>query len=120
MIKKTLLFSVIISQLIVSCSSNDEPTNAPEGSLTEQIANIIKQPYSKLTPAEQKVKLEAEANVMLVQMDKSKTSGAIEAIQNLEKLLINSKSVKMMAPIRRMTRTDDYCTSMIFIIKYRK
>ncbi len=87
MIKKTLLFSVIISQLIVSCSSNDEPTNAPEGSLTEQIANIIKQPYSKLTPAEQKVKLEAEANVMLVQMDKSKTSGAIEAIQNLEKLL---------------------------------
>lgn len=25
----------------------------------------------------------------------------------------------MMAPIRRMTRTDDYCTSMIFIIKYR-
>ena len=25
----------------------------------------------------------------------------------------------MMAPIRRMTRTDYYCTSMIFIIKYR-
>ena len=25
----------------------------------------------------------------------------------------------MMAPIRRITRTDDYCTSMIFIIKYR-
>lgn len=87
MIKKTLLFSVIISQLIVSCSSSDEPTNDPEGSLTEQIANIIKQPYSKLTPAEQKVKLEAEANVMLVQMDKSKTSGAIEAIQNLGDLL---------------------------------
>ncbi|TDE47085.1 hypothetical protein E0I26_03080 [Flavobacterium rhamnosiphilum] len=86
MIKKILLFSVIISQLTVSCSS-DEPVNAPEGSLTEQIANIIKQPYSKLTPAEQKVKLEAEANVMLVQMDKSKTSGAIEAIQNLGDLL---------------------------------
>jgi hypothetical protein len=30
------------------------------------------------------VKLEAEANEMLVQMNKSKTSGAIEAIQNLE------------------------------------
>ncbi|MDI5896799.1 hypothetical protein [Flavobacterium yafengii] len=87
MIKKILLFSVIISQLTVSCSSSDEPVNAPEGSLTEQIANIIKQPYSKLTPAEQKVKLEAEANVMLVQMDKSKTSGAIEAIQNLGDLL---------------------------------
>ena len=25
----------------------------------------------------------------------------------------------MMAPIRRMTRTDDYCASMIFIIKNR-
>ena len=87
MIKKIFLFSVIISQLTISCSSSDEPTNAPEGSLTEQIANIIKQPYSKLTPAEQKVKLEAEANVMLVQMDKSKTSGAIEAIQNLGDLL---------------------------------
>ncbi|MFV8345041.1 hypothetical protein [Flavobacterium sp. ZB4P13] len=86
MIKKIFLFSVIISQLTVSCSS-DEPVNAPEGSLTEQIANIIKQPYSKLTPAEQKIKLEAEANVMLVQMDKSKTSGAIEAIQNLGDLL---------------------------------
>jgi hypothetical protein len=33
------------------------------------------------------VKLEAEANEMLVQMDKSKTSGAIEAIENLGNLL---------------------------------
>jgi hypothetical protein len=33
------------------------------------------------------VKLEAEANEMLVQMNKSKTSGAIEAIQNLGDLL---------------------------------
>ncbi|MBP2284108.1 hypothetical protein H4V97_002426 [Flavobacterium sp. CG_23.5] len=87
MIKKIFLFSVIISQLTVSCTSNDNPDTTTEGSLTEQIANIIKQPYSKLTPAEQKVKLEAEANEMVVQMDKSKTSGAIEAIQNLGNLL---------------------------------
>lgn len=87
MIKKIFLFSVIISQLTISCSGNDESDSTSEGSLTEQIANITKQPYSKLTPAEQKVKLEAEANTMLVQMDKSKTSGAIEAIQNLEELL---------------------------------
>jgi hypothetical protein len=87
MIKKIFLFSVIISQLTISCSGNDESDSASEESLTEQIANIIKQPYSKLTPSEQKVKLEAEANEMLVQMNKSKTSGAIEAIQNLGDLL---------------------------------
>ena len=77
------MFSVIISQLTISCTKD----NTTEESLTEQIANITKQPYSKLTPSEQKVKLEAEANEMLLQMDKSKTSGAIEAIQNLGNLL---------------------------------
>lgn len=87
MIKKLFFLSVIVSQLTISCTNNDTPDASPEGTLQEQIANIIKQPYSKLTPAEQKVKLEAEANVMLVQMDKSKTSGAIEAIQNLGDLL---------------------------------
>jgi hypothetical protein len=87
MIKKIFLFSVIISQLTISCTGNDESDIISEESLTEQIAAITKQPYSKLTPAEQKVKLEAEANEMLVQMDKSKTSGAIEAIQNLTDLL---------------------------------
>lgn len=87
MIKKIFLFSMIISQLTISCSGIEELENASEESLTAQIAAIIKQPYSKLTPAEQKVKLEAEANEMLVQMNKSKTSGAIEAIQNLGDLL---------------------------------
>lgn len=83
MIKKIFLFSVIISQLTICCTKD----NTTEESLSEQIANITKQPYSKLTPSEQKVKLEAEANEMLLQMDKSKTSGAIEAIQNLGNLL---------------------------------
>lgn len=87
MIKKLFLVSLVVSQLAVSCTNNDNPENSPEGTLQEQVANIVKQPYSKLTPTEQKVKLEAEANEMLVQLDKSKSSGAIEAIENLERLL---------------------------------
>jgi hypothetical protein len=94
MIKKFLFFSVIISQLTISCTNNDDSDTTTDESLTEQIASITKQPYSKLTPSEQKVKLEAEANDMLVQIDKSKTSGAIEAIQNLGDLLsINSVDI---------------------------
>ena len=85
--KKIILLSMIISQLAISCSSNDDSASTDSQSLTEQIATLIKQPYSKLTPSEQKVKLEAEANSMLTQMDKSKTSGAIEAMQNLGNLL---------------------------------
>ncbi|UQD55163.1 hypothetical protein [Flavobacterium sp. K5-23] len=88
MIKKFLLLSVIISQLTISCTndSGDTPDTSADN-LNDQIANIIKQPYSNLTPAQQKVKLEAEANEMLLQMKKSETSGAIEAIQNLGNLL---------------------------------
>lgn len=85
--KKIILFIIIITQLTISCSSNNAVDDPTPQSLNEQIAAIINQPYSKLTPSEQKVKLEAEANAMLVQMDKSKTSGAIEAIQNLGNLL---------------------------------
>lgn len=90
MIKKILLASLVLSQLAISCSSdNEDPKTDPETELTleEQIANLVKQPYSKLTPAEQKIKLEAEANEMLVQLDKSKSSGAIEALENLNRLL---------------------------------
>jgi hypothetical protein len=91
MIKKFLLLSLVASQLMVSCSSDEsgEETTKPEKELTleEQIANLVKQPYSKLTPTEQKAKLEVEANDMLVQLDKSKSSGAIEAIENLNRLL---------------------------------
>ena len=78
---------MIISQLAISCSSDDNSDTTDSQTLTEQIEAILKQPYSKLTPSEQKVKLEAEANTMLVQMDKSKTSGAVEAMQNLGNLL---------------------------------
>lgn len=85
--KKIILLSIIVSQLIISCSSNNSTDDPTPQDLADQVAAITKQPYSKLTPSEQKVKLEAEANSMLVQMDKSKTSGAIEAMQNLGNLL---------------------------------
>ena len=95
MIKKFLLLSLVASQLMISCSSDDssettdpvvtDPTK--ELTLEEEIALIVKQPYSSLTPAQQKVKLEAEANEMLVQLDKTKSSGAIEALENLTHLL---------------------------------
>lgn len=87
MIKKIFLLSIVISQLTISCSTEESLTTDPEQSLSEQVAEIVKLPYSKLTPAQQKVKLEAEANDILVQMDKSKSSGAIEALQNLARLL---------------------------------
>jgi hypothetical protein len=86
MLKKIIFFSVIASLLTVSCSKNEEEIPTQQ-SIADQVATIIKLPYSKLSPAEQKVKLEAEANEMLVQMDKSKTSSAIEAIENLGNLL---------------------------------
>jgi hypothetical protein len=85
--KKISFLLLVILQLATSCSKSDEPVSVSVESLAQQIDAIVKQPYSKLTPAEQKVKLEAEANDMLLQMDKSKTSGAIEAIQNLGNLL---------------------------------
>lgn len=98
MIKKFLLLSVVASQLMISCSSEDNPSDpTPESkpeteqTLQEQIAALLKQPYSNLTPAQQKQKLEAEANEMLVQLDKTKSSGAIEALENLNNLLQASK-----------------------------
>lgn len=93
MIKKFLLL-LVASQLMVSCSSDDNSETDPIGTdpdkeltLEEEIAKIVKQPYSNLTPAEQKLKLEAEANEMLVQLDKTKKLSAIDAIENLSRLL---------------------------------
>lgn len=77
--------SLVLSQLTISCSSDDNEN--PEQSLTEQIENIRKQPYSTLSIPEQKVKLEADANEMLIQLDKTKNLSALEAIENLNRLL---------------------------------
>lgn len=87
MIKKILLLSVVISQLTISCSKEDTPTDPSQENLDTQIEAITKLPYSSLKPEQQKVKLESEANDMLLQLDKSKTSGAIEAVENLGNLL---------------------------------
>ncbi|MBZ4036873.1 hypothetical protein K6T82_19035 [Flavobacterium sp. 17A] len=89
MIKKILLASLVLSQLAISCSSDDSDDTKPETelSLKEQIAELVKKPYSELTPEQQKSKLEAEANEMLTQLDKTKSSGAIEALENLSRLL---------------------------------
>jgi hypothetical protein len=86
MIKKLFLFSVIVSQLTISCSNNDDAENTTEGTLNEQIAALLQKPYSTLTPDQQKAKLEAEANDMLKQMENSKSSTAIDAFENLESL----------------------------------
>lgn len=88
MIKKFILLSLVASQLMISCSSddsNDKPET--EQTVEEQIAELLKKPYSSLTPAQQKTKLEAEANDMLTQLDKTKSSSAIEALENLSRLL---------------------------------
>jgi hypothetical protein len=87
MIKKILLLSVVVSQLTISCTKEDNAVDPSEQNLQEQIADIVKLPYSSLKPDQQKAKLEAEANDMLVKLDKSKTSGAIEATENLGNLL---------------------------------
>ena len=73
MLKKIIFLSVIVSQITISCSKNEEEISSQQ-SIEEQIAAIVKQPYSKLTPTEQKVKLESAANDMLMQIDKSITS----------------------------------------------
>lgn len=83
MIKKILLFSLVVSQLTISCSNNDSSGD----DLSEQIDNIMKMPYSQLTPAEQKVKLEAEANEALTELEKVQNSVALGAVDNLTRLL---------------------------------
>ena len=85
MTRKVILLSVLISQFIVSCSSSND--SVIDESLNNDVNSFITKPYSALTPAQQKVKLENEANAMFAKMDKTKTSGAIEAVQNLEYLL---------------------------------
>lgn len=100
MIKKLFLCAVVLSQFAISCSSDDstDPVIDPpvvvdpvkDLTLAEQIAALLKQSYGTLTPDQQKLKLEAEANDMLAQLDKTKSSSAIEAIENLQKLLDKS------------------------------
>lgn len=90
MIRKIALFSVCTALLTASCSKpdDDNTTETPsEKTLEQQIAEIAAKPYSTLTPEEQKVKLESEANGMLTQMESLKTIEAPETLENFENLL---------------------------------
>ncbi|GAA6768261.1 hypothetical protein AAFH68_42140 [Flavobacterium sp. CGRL1] len=72
MIKKFLLASLVLSQLMISCSSDEttpetEPEVVvpekpePEKTLEEQIAELLKKPYSELTPDQQKTKIRSRS-----------------------------------------------------------
>jgi hypothetical protein len=91
MIKKIILLSAICSQILISCEKEEvsTPETVPTSNpvTVNELSTWINLPYSALTPEQQKLKLETEANAALVEMDKLKTSSAIEAIQNLESLL---------------------------------
>ena len=81
--KKIMLLSMIICQLAISCSSGSDDSNAIE----DEVATLLQKPYSSLTPDQQKVKLENEANSMMAQMENSKSATALEALANFETLM---------------------------------
>ncbi|MDI9311279.1 MAG: hypothetical protein QM535_13785 [Limnohabitans sp.] len=85
MIKKILAVA-ITAQCLVSCSKQDSAVDNTVPATVNQV-DLLNLPYSSLTPEQQKAKLENEGNVLLTMLDKTKTSSAIEAIQNLERLL---------------------------------
>lgn len=91
--KKIILLSIIICQLIISCSSGGDGSNTTE----DEVASLLQKPYSSLTPAQQKVKLENEANSMLLQMENSKSSTALDAFDNFGNLQNISQSEFQMA-----------------------
>ena len=64
--KKIIVLSMIICQLAISCSSGSDGST-----VEDEVTLLLQKPYSNLTPDQQKVKLENEANSMLLQMDLS-------------------------------------------------
>jgi len=105
MTKKFLIYSVVAAQIAVSCSTNDKPSTTADASLAAQIAEISGKPYSALTPDQQKVKLESDANDMLLKMDKFKTIGATSALENLGNLL-NTNSIDFLSGKNNNGLTD--------------
>jgi hypothetical protein len=97
--KKIILLSMIICQFAISCSSGSDEANA----LEDEVTSLLQKPYSSLTPNQQKVKLETEANDMLLQMENSKSSTALEALENFSRLL--SISEPDMPTARKAART---------------
>ena len=88
MFKKIILFSAFIALTTISCSK-DEPVVEPvkDNSIEAQIAAISALPYSALTTADQKIKLETDANQLLTELNQLSSSSAIDALQNLERLI---------------------------------
>lgn len=85
---KVLFLSLALgSMLFYSCKKDSDTTPTPADI---DLAKVLAYPYSALTPAEQKVKLENESTSFLDNLNAAKVSSAIEAFQNLEKLLEQS------------------------------
>lgn len=90
--KKIIVLSMIICQLAISCSSGSDGST-----IEDEVTLLLQKPYSNLTPDQQKVKLENEANSMLLQMESSKSSTALEALENFGRLLSISEPSMPMA-----------------------
>jgi len=106
--KKSVLFlSLALSSLVFnSCKKDSDNTPAPPD---VDLAKVLAYPYSALTPAEQKVKLENESTGFLDNLNAAKASSAIEAFQNLEKLLEESPAeVIADKPVKNVKETIQY------------
>lgn len=105
--KRVLFLSLALSSLVFnSCKKDSDNNPAPQDI---DLAKVLAYPYSALTPAEQKVKLENESTGFLDNLNAAKTSSAIEALQNLEKLLEESPAdVVESKPVRNVKETFQY------------
>ncbi|MCB9426703.1 MAG: hypothetical protein H6584_06705 [Flavobacteriales bacterium] len=105
--KKIVLYSIGIAQIAMlsSCSKDDGvPLIAPAD---QQIQALINAPYSTLTPSEQKVKMESEANAFVTDMEDMKTSTSIDALENLENLLSSSANRPSPIVVNRSSESGD-------------
>lgn len=93
--KKLFLASLIATQLTISCSENETPSKT-EQNLDKNIETILKSPYSNLTPDQQKVKLEAEANATLDELEELKSIEGTEALSSLEHLMNINSSIDIL------------------------
>ena len=89
--KKIFLMPVLFASLLFMACGSDDDNNPPMPTDPEEIIkDIDKMPYSELSPEQQKVKLEADANELIKYGDAAKNSVSIEAMQTLESLLSTS------------------------------
>lgn len=103
--KKIIFSGLVISMglFMASCSSNDN--NLPEPELTPE--EILDLPYSQLSPQEQKAKLENEAIEFLKMANELKSKTAINALNNLNRLMSPSEEEEVSAKSTRATLAED-------------